>query len=65
MELNGTAVTREGVRTWLVDKKITLWSDWCVTNPKRMELAIDWFLGEMADLSAKVSEVAMNGERKT
>lgn len=48
MEINGKPVTREGVGQWLDSKHVTLWSDWIVTDPKRKEQAIDWFMREMS-----------------
>lgn len=52
VEINGKNIDREAVRTWLKDKRCTLWSDWCITDPRRMESAIDWFMGEIQDLGA-------------
>ena len=51
MEINGKPVDREVVKAWLRGKKVTLWGDWCVTDPARMEIAVDWFMGEMSSLS--------------
>lgn len=53
--LNGKELTRADVRGYLADKRVSLWSDWCITHPDRMELAIDWFLGEMNGLATSVS----------
>lgn len=54
ISLNGQPVTRELVGTWLEQKKITLWADWCITDPRRKEKAIDWFMEEMAALGASM-----------
>lgn len=51
VEVNGVPVTRDTVKRWLKAKKTTLWCDWCVSDPSRMELAVDWFMREMADVS--------------
>lgn len=55
MILNGHDITRDDVRSFLLKKKVSLWSDWCITHPDRMEMAIDWFLGEMGNLSSSVT----------
>ncbi len=47
MEINGKEMTRESVETWLKGKHVTLWADWIVTDPKRREQAIDWFMREV------------------
>lgn len=47
MEINGKVMTREAVKDFLKAKHVTLWADWIVTDPKRMELAVDWFMGEV------------------
>ncbi len=52
MELNGRTVTRDTVRSFIQAKKVTLWGDWLVTDPKRMDKAIDWFMKEMNELSS-------------
>lgn len=51
IEINGKPVTRDVVKDWLLSKKTTLWSDWCVSDPSRMELAVDWFMTEMNAVS--------------
>lgn len=53
--LNGHQVTRDDVKSYLAAKKVSLWSDWCITHPDRMELAVDWFLNEMSNLSSSVT----------
>lgn len=55
VELNGHSITNEDVRQYLKAKKAILWSDWCVTQPDRMDIAVDWFMGEMAGLAASLS----------
>lgn len=52
MEINGKPVTHEAVASWLKDKHITLWADWLVTDPKRMDLAVDWFMHEISDFAS-------------
>ena len=42
---------RETIEAWLRSKRVTLWSDWCITHPDSMDKAVNWFLGEMQELS--------------
>lgn len=66
--LNGQSVTREEVADWLRSKRITLWADWCITDPRRMDKAVDWFMEEMTALSAsmepKPKEATVKGKKK-
>lgn len=55
VNLNGHDVTREDVKKYLTAKRVSLWSDWCITHPDRMELAVDWFLNEIGNLSSSVT----------
>ena len=50
MEINGKHLTREQVRAWLLAKRITLWMDWLITDPRQMEKAIDWFIKSVNEL---------------
>lgn len=54
LEINGKSVNRELIKSWLTSKKVTLWSDWCVTEPSRLDLAADWFMKEIKDMSASI-----------
>ena len=64
VELNGVQVEREDVRAWLLAKRCTLWADWCVTDPKRIEPAIDWFMGQMSELAlSKAPAKPVNGKK--
>lgn len=51
LQVNGKAVTRDNVRDWLKNKKVSLWADWCVTHPDRLEAAVDWFMRELSSFS--------------
>lgn len=55
MEINGRTVTDEDIEKYLASKRVTLWSDWCITDPGRMTEAIAWFKGEMTGLAASLS----------
>lgn len=52
MEINGTTLTRESIREYLLKKKVILWMDWCICEPNEMDQAIDWFMGECTNLAA-------------
>lgn len=47
---------KETIAAWLRSKRVTLWSDWCITHPDSMEKAVNWFVGEMEDLSSFTPE---------
>ncbi len=42
---------KETIAAWLRSKRVTLWSDWCITHPASMEKAVNCFVGVMEDLS--------------
>lgn len=52
MELNGVSVDRDMMRAWLKAKRITLWSDWLITEEQDQNEAIDWVMSQMGSLSA-------------
>lgn len=51
MELNGVSVDRDMMRAWLKAKRITLWSDWLITEEQDQDDAIDWVMNQMGSLS--------------
>lgn len=52
VEINGKPLTRENVRQWLASKRIVLWMDWMISEPKQMEQAIDWFIASVTEVAA-------------
>jgi hypothetical protein len=54
VEINGRPIGRADVQQYLKDKRISLWADWCITHPDRMDLAVDWLLTEIQGLAASV-----------
>lgn len=47
-------VTREQVKNFLAEKHCSMWADYEVAKPDRMELAIDWFLEQIAGLEKSI-----------
>jgi len=63
-ELMLTVTTDRGlIKGWLRSKRVTLWSDWAIIHPDSMEIAVDWFVKEMSDLSAYVAECEHSDDR--
>lgn len=52
MEVNGVSVDREQIRAWLKAKRVALWSDWLIGDSGEEDLAIDWILNQMGNLSS-------------
>lgn len=52
VEVNGTNLTRENVRTWLKGKRVILWMDWLIGEPEQMDKAVDWFMSSVQECAA-------------
>jgi hypothetical protein len=47
-------ITTEQIEDWLVQKQITLWADWDISEPDRRALAAEWFAHQIQLLERHV-----------
>lgn len=37
------------IKAWLLSKGVTLWADWDLTQPERLQAAAEWFHSQMRE----------------